>query len=224
MRLFLALFALTTVSVCRAADPEATIASLIAEVWRPREVRVEWRFAGKVPPALEAEGRWKIAEPRPSHLSGSVILALSGLDSSPREQTVTISGTARIFGPSLLPIRTIRAGEAVDSSLFVAGEAEWTRLRSDVLDGSALRANRIAARTLIPGRPLTAADLKDAPVIERDQAVQVEYEDGAVKITIRGRALQAGAVGEKIVVAVDLEKTRRVEGIVAADGVVRWTR
>lgn len=112
----------------------------------------------------------------------------------------------------------------MDSSALIEMEAEWTRLRSDPLDWNAFSAKKIAARALVPGRPLTAHDVKGAPVIERDQTVQVEYEDGAVKIRLRGRALQAGAVGEKIAVAVELEKTRRVEGIVAADGVVRWTR
>jgi len=224
MRFLLALLAFAAASACRAGDLENRIASLIAEAWQPHDVRVEWRFSGRVPPALEARSDWEIAEPRPNRLAGSMILTLSGKDSQSRDKRVTVSGTARIFGKALTATRAIRAGEAMDSSVFIETEAEWTRLRSDPLDWSVFPTKKIAARALVPGRPLTAQDVKDAPVIARDQAVQVEYEDGAVKVKLRGRALQAGAVGEKIAVAVELEKTRRVEGIVAADGIVRWTR
>ena len=222
MRLLPALLAVAAVSVCRANDAENVIAGLIAKAWQPHEVRVEWQFEGRTPKEIEGGGEWEIAEPHPNRLAGSMILVLRREDG--QESRMAISGTARVYGKSLVPIRTIRTGETIDSSSFIETEAEWTRLRAEVLDWSAFRTPHVAARTLIPDRPLIATDVRAAPLIARDQTVQVEYVDGAVKIRLRGRALQAGAVGDKIAVAVDLEKTRRVEGIVAADGVVRWVR
>ncbi len=206
-----------------AEKPETMVARLIAESWAPQTVRVDWQFKGKVPELLAQYDDWKLADLRPTRMAGSMIIVLQHCDGSENVK-VAISGIARVFGLSLMPIRRMTAGENVDTNSVVTAECEWTHLKSVVADLCDLRQPKIANRTLVPNRPITIIDLRTLPIVLRDQPVDLEYVEGAVRIRMSGRALQDGAVGETVAVAVDMGKTRRFEGIVIADGIVQIVR
>jgi flagella basal body P-ring formation protein FlgA len=79
----------------------------------------------------------------------------------------------------------------------------------------------VAVHALLPGRPLTIEDIKPAPIVLRDQKVNLVYAQGAVKLTLMGRALQAGAVGDIIPVSVDMGKEKRFKGTIQSNGIVQ---
>ncbi|MFV3076842.1 flagellar basal body P-ring formation chaperone FlgA [Niveispirillum fermenti] len=55
-----------------------------------------------------------------------------------------------------------------------------------------------ARRVLSPGRPVPASSIAAQPVVQRNRPVTLEYRQGALLITARGRALADGALGEMI--------------------------
>lgn len=207
-----------------AGDAERVVANLIAGQWRPQVVRVEWSFRGAPPAPLTDHTGWCIADPKPRRWAGSLIITLERVAETGGVQRMGISGNARIFGPVLSPARDLGAGSPVGLDDFLPAEAEWTRLHADVADSADFSGHVITARKLIPGRPLTVADLRPAPRIRKGQTVDIVYADGGVTIRLAGRAVKDGATGDVIPVAVQLSKPRRFEGTVAADGTVRLTR
>ena len=73
--------------------------------------------------------------------------------------------------------------------------------------------------TLYAGRPIHAADLGSAALIERNQAVTLIFSAGGLSIRTGGRALDRGGPGDVIKV-MNLASHLTVSGIVGADGSV----
>lgn len=200
------------------------VETLIAEHWSPRTVRVNWQFRGAPPAALTEHADWILAEPKPLRMAGSLLLTLERRTAAGAVQRLGINGAARVFGTACVPVRGIPAGNPVRRCDLDIVEAEWTRLHADAADSICFDLPVIAARMLVPGRPLTLADLRPVPQIHKGQIVNVVYTDGGVTIRMSGRAMTEGATGETIPVAVDLGKVKRFKGTVAADGTVQLIR
>lgn len=121
----------------------------------------------------------------------------------------------------LVPSRTIYPGETV--SLDALREVELkpgkqapdaVASRVDELDG------KVARRTLLPGRYVPLASLREAYLVEQGSPVQVIYQAGALTITAAAICLQSGAAGEVVRVR-NLDTGKTFTGIVAGDGTVR---
>jgi len=67
-----------------------------------------------------------------------------------------------------------------------------------------------AARTLLAGRPVTKADVEEAPVFEANARVTVRVLSGAVEITASGTALEEGRPGQMVRVRLLADKTSNV--------------
>jgi flagella basal body P-ring formation protein FlgA len=55
-------------------------------------------------------------------------------------------------------------------------------------------------RTLPEGRLLTWDDLKERPAVRRGDFVEIRVEQGALTVTVRGRCLEDGLIGETVAV------------------------
>lgn len=215
---FVTLISLLIPALASAAPADELIARLIREAWAQGDIRVEWHGSAKAPAALADHDDWVLAEPRPRRLAGSLILTLERTDISGSTQRVVVSGTARVFGPGCTPTRLIAAGEPVTTAELRVVETEWTNLSGELVDLNALGSGYRAAHALVPGRPLIARDLKPIPLIKRGQNVKLSFEHGAVRVLLQGRALQDGAAGDVIAVAVQFERSRRLKGRVEPSG------
>ena len=75
-------------------------------------------------------------------------------------------------------------------------------------------------RSAIPAGEILRAPAVEPPVVvNANGAVQVEYADQGVRLTMRGIAARNASVGERVAVRID--SGRRVEGTVIAPGRVR---
>lgn len=72
---------------------------------------------------------------------------------------------------------------------------------------------------LYAGRPIRAEDLGPPALIERNALVLMRYQRGALFIIAEGRALDRGAIGDRIRVT-NLSSRQTVVGRIAADGAV----
>jgi len=218
--LFIALF----LPACLWAEtPEQLVQRLIADAWSPQTVRVEWKFTSKVPADLARWHDWTLADPRPTRLAGTMILALDRKDSNTTRKAI-VTGTARIFGPSVMVKQAVASGQRVEISNLDSSEGEWTNLNGDAAQMSEFSIPKIALRALIPGRAILMRDIKGDKLIHRGQTVAVEYADGSVRVRIAGRALCDGSVGDMVAVSTDLVSSRRLSGTVNPDGTVELVR
>lgn len=74
-------------------------------------------------------------------------------------------------------------------------------------------------RVLSPGRPVPASSVTAQPVVQRNRPVTLEYRQGALLITARGRALGDGALGEMVRVQ-NLDSNRTLTATVTGPGTV----
>ena len=218
--LLLALFLISNVSFAEQAN--TIIENLISEDWKPLDVRVEWTFRKSSRQDLNPAIEYRIAQPQPTRFAGNLILKLEGVDSEGRLQTVPVSGKAKIFGRGFTTNKYITSGTKVSFDQLDRTELEWTRLNNQPVTQFEPADNYIAARGLVPGRTICKNDLKPEPVILKGQSVTLEMSDNTITISLVGRALADGSVGENIPVAVELEHTKRYRGIVVNETTVRF--
>lgn len=69
------------------------------------------------------------------------------------------------------------------------------------------------------GQPLRMTDLTKADLVQRDQSVTLIYEAPGIHLTMRGKALEAGAEGDTVSV-MNLQSKRTVQGTVIGPGQV----
>lgn len=77
--------------------------------------------------------------------------------------------------------------------------------------------------TIYEGRPVRPGDLVAPALVERNQIVRVSFEIGALDIRTDGRALERGALGERVRV-MNLASRTVISGAVSGPGAVAVTR
>jgi flagellar basal body P-ring formation protein FlgA len=87
------------------------------------------------------------------------------------------------------------------------------------LDTSIVAPGWVTRRMIAAGEVLRAPAVEAPAVVSANQAVELEYTDQNVRLTIRGTATRRGSMGERV--SVRTEQGRRMEGTVIAPGRIR---
>jgi flagellar basal body P-ring formation protein FlgA len=121
----------------------------------------------------------------------------------------------------LIPNRVIYPGEtiglaALKQVTLIPGKhkPDAVATAAEELDG------KIAKRTLLPGRYIPAAAIRDAWLVEQGAAVQVYFIAGALTISATAVTLQPGAAGDLVKVR-NIDSGKIFSGTVMADGSIR---
>lgn len=121
----------------------------------------------------------------------------------------------------LIPNRVIYPGETIELAALkqvtlVPGKhtPDGMATRSEELQG------KVAKRTLVPGRYIPAAAIRDAWLVEQGASVQVYFTAGALTISAAGVTLQPGAAGDLIKIR-NIDSGKIISGTVMADGTIR---
>ena len=112
--------------------------------------------------------------------------------------------------------RSLRAGEIVKASDVVVERRPKAELRGD---GMPTReavglATKVAMRS---GQALRTDDLTKPQIVQRNEAVTITYEVPGVALTVRGKALEAGAMGD-VVGVLNIQSNRTVQATVIGPG------
>tara|TARA_R100001129_G_scaffold171256_1_gene141326 strand:- start:120 stop:590 length:471 start_codon:yes stop_codon:yes gene_type:complete len=114
--------------------------------------------------------------------------------------------------------RTIQRGDLVSERDFAVDEIPAARARGVVSAQEA--AGLEARRTLREGMPVRASDLAEPRLVKRGEPVKITLREGALTISVMGRALGDGAMGEQV--RVFSEATNQtLDGVVEGSGTVR---
>lgn len=121
----------------------------------------------------------------------------------------------------LVPNRVIYPGEAIVLSSLKEVALKPGKVRPNgvatvagELDG------RVTKRTLLPGRYIPAAALREAWVVERGAAVQVVFAIDSLMISAAAVTLEPGAAGDVVKVR-NIDTGKTFTGTVMADGSIR---
>lgn len=116
---------------------------------------------------------------------------------------------------AVVPVRAIR-GQSVISAEDVTISDEQVPGALAALDAVIGREARV---TLYPGRPILNGQIGAPALVERNALVRMTYAEGGLSITVDGRVLDRGGVGE-IVRVMNLASRQIVSGVVTATGTV----
>lgn len=123
--------------------------------------------------------------------------------------------TTPALADMVVPARTIRPAQIITETdvTFAAGElvTGFAHL-SDVI-------GQEARVVLYAGRPILVGDIGPPAVIDRNQIVPLLYNSSGISISTEGRALERGAVGDRIRV-MNLGSRATLFGQVLSDGTV----
>lgn len=131
------------------------------------------------------------------------------------------TGTAIETVEAAVLARNVERGEIVKASDVLVER----RPKSEVGGDAAGRDGVIgmaARRQLRAGQAMRAADLTKPDLVTRDQSVTLIYRSASLYLTIRGKAMEAGAEGDAVSV-MNLQSKRVISGVVTGRGEVTIT-
>ena len=126
-------------------------------------------------------------------------------------------------GPDILPVPTITIypGDVIGNEMladqsFPAG----TSANSAILADRRVIVGKVARRTLVPGKLITANAVAEPDLVKRGTIIRAFLQDGGLSMTTLVLPLQSGALGA-IIQCRNVDSGRVIMGMVQDDGSVR---
>jgi flagella basal body P-ring formation protein FlgA len=148
-------------------------------------------------------------------LLGKAILAAASL------ALLVSAAPARAQEVVFIPNRVIYPGETIDLAVLKEVTLKPGKVippavtfRVPELEG------KVAKRTLLPGRYIPSAALREAWLVEQGASVQVMFVSGPLTISATAVTLQSGAAGDFVRVR-NIDSGKVFSGTVMADGSIR---
>ena len=112
--------------------------------------------------------------------------------------------------------RSLKAGEIVKVSDVMVERRPKTELRGDGMPAGEV-VGLAAKAALRSGQALRNDDLIKPQIVQRNESVTITYEVPGVALTVRGKALEAGAMGD-VVSVLNIQSNRTVQATVIGPG------
>ncbi|MDP3546257.1 MAG: flagellar basal body P-ring formation chaperone FlgA [Phreatobacter sp.] len=144
------------------------------------------------------------------------VLGIRGSSRSERSGGFRLSGTANELVEFVVPARTIGRGEVVRASDLVVDRKPRNALpmmTGDTVITLAQAVGLAARRPLSPERLFRTIDLMKPELVERNGNVLILVELPGLSLTMRGKALEAGAEGDVIQVE-NLQSRKKLQAVV----------
>ncbi|MCO5092199.1 flagellar basal body P-ring formation chaperone FlgA [Bosea sp. (in: a-proteobacteria)] len=125
-----------------------------------------------------------------------------------RLKPLRISGQLVETMEVIVPKRLIARGETLGKDDVVVERRPREGQGSEVIADARAAIDKVARRALLAGVPLRASDVQREEIVAKGDLVTIVYEGPGLLITLRGRANEAGAMGD--VVSVTNPQSKRV--------------
>lgn len=123
-------------------------------------------------------------------------------------------------GTAVVPQRTIYPGEELFAELLREVEVTNPNLRGGYAEVTDEVLGKVTTRTLLPGRTIPVAALREAWVVERGKSVPMIFNANGLTITAVGMPLENAAIGDFIRVR-NIETGVIISGTVAENGSIQ---
>jgi flagella basal body P-ring formation protein FlgA len=145
-----------------------------------------------------------------------------GSNAGERRAAMRVAGAVSEFVDVAVLNRALARGETVQTADLSLERRPKDMLPADLPpDGPAL-AGRVARRALGPGAVLRSGDLAKPEIVARGEIVTVFYEIPGMTLTLRGKASEAGSLGDAIAV-VNPQSKKTLQATVIGPGKVAVT-
>ncbi len=209
-----------------AAEVEAAVqAALSARLGRDAS-NLSLVFDGPIPALalpLSVDGPLKVEDmvhdPRARRVSAN--LAVAAADGSQR-RAFRIVGAVVETAPVAVLSRAIGRGETVEARDITIERRPRDMVPADGIADLKDAVGQVARRALGAGGLVRAADLAKPEVVQRGEVVTIVYEAGGIVITTRGKAGEAGGVGDTIPVQ-NIQSKRMLQGTISGPGRISIT-
>ncbi len=155
-----------------------------------------------------------IAFDRTTRRFEATVVAPAGSTSA---QRVRVQGRAHRMIAVPVPKRPISKGETLRDDDIEVVRMKTEQVQSDVAVERALLVGKAAVRGLRAGHPVFVRDLERPVLVVKDSLVTIVLQGPQMRLTARGRALDAGGQGDVIRI-VNIQSQQTVEGTVVAAG------
>lgn len=119
-----------------------------------------------------------------------------------------------------VPKVTLYPGDAIGSDLLVVKSFAMQTDFGPVMRTPEALIGKVARRTLVAGKPIPAAYIRDREVIQKGKPVRVVFSTGGLTISSVAVPLQAGVVGDVLTLR-NTDSGTIIKGVVEADGSIR---
>lgn len=125
-----------------------------------------------------------------------------------RLKPVRISGVLVETVDVVVPRRAIARGETLSPNDVMVERRPRDGMTTDLLADARAAVDKVARRSLAVGLPLRAGDVQREEIVGKGDLVTIVYETPGLFITMRGKAGEAGAMGD--VISVTNPQSKRV--------------
>ena len=134
----------------------------------------------------------------------------------PRRVPLRFTGTITDTVEAATLTRSLKAGEIVKVSDVAIERRPKAELRGDGMPTGEVVG--LAARAALrSGQALRTDDLIKPQIVQRNESVTIMYEVPGVALTVRGKALEAGAMGD-VVSVLNIQSNRTVQATIIGPG------
>ena len=189
-------------------------------------ISVQIEFAGKAKPLYVPADKMpeaEISEIRFSRRSGRFSAIVSAPAGDPSARRYTYSGRAIQAREIPVPTRTIRRGGVIGADDIELKAVPIRRIDNTTVEDAAELVGMAAKRTLRVDQPVRARDLERPKIVAKNAVVTVRYQAPGLMLTMRGKALQAGAQGDLIDI-LNVQSKRKIQGKVIGPNLVASVR
>lgn len=147
----------------------------------------------------------------PSNNRFLAILAVPA--TGPTLYTQQVIGT--VYEKTQVPVlkRLVSAGDTIQPDDIDWASSRIDQLSSNTVTDAQQMVGRIAKRPLRPGQVLRASDLINEPTVHKNDLITIAVQTSNMSLTVRGKALEDGAVGQTIHV-VNVNTKKQLLGVV----------
>jgi len=133
-----------------------------------------------------------------------------------RRASLRFTGTVTETVEAATLTRSLRIGEIIKASDVTMGRRPKTDLRGESMGPDQVigMAAKIALRN---GQALRTDDLIKPQIVQRNEAVTIYYEVPGIMLTVRGKAVEGGAMGD-VVGVLNIQSNRTVQATVIGPG------
>ncbi|HEY5795824.1 MAG TPA: flagellar basal body P-ring formation chaperone FlgA [Bosea sp. (in: a-proteobacteria)] len=134
-----------------------------------------------------------------------------------RLKPVRVSGQLVETVEVVVPRRAIARGETLAKADVVVERRPRDGQANDLVSDPRGAVDKVARRALMAGLPLRAGDVQREEIVAKGDLVTIVYESKGLMITMRGRAGEAGAMGD-VVTVTNPQSKRVLQGTVSGPG------
>jgi flagellar basal body P-ring formation protein FlgA len=134
-----------------------------------------------------------------------------------RRTALRYTGTLSETFEAVVPMRTLAAGEVLKPADLVLVRRPKAEFAANVLTSPTQAAGLGAKRALRAGQVLRDGDLQRPELVTRNDTVTITFEVPGIVLTMRGQALESGALGD-LVNVLNIQSKRTIQATVIGHG------